>query len=1075
MSTRKTLVAVLVALLACVLQGALCAGVAGADVPGLVGNGYFESEGDSGVAVDNSCYLHQPRLEGGACESFDPSNGDVYAMGFVTDGLRSGLSQKFDASGKVLSLPSPFPTETLNYGAAVNPTNGHLYVASPFGAIDIYASSTGELLSSFSVPRLFTGSTYEALFAEDAQIATNAAGDVYVPVRSENKVLEYSEEGILVETFAGSGAHALNLPTGVAVDSSGDVWVANEGDSRIEELSPTGAFMGEFASEGVRVLALDAHGDVLAILDNSADVCEPVQAPCEHLVEYSSSGAQLADVGAGYFGTIVNLDIKEAGESMVAVDDASGRVYVTDGLKNRVWMFQPPVAPVLGQESAVEVGTYEAKLGTVVSPGGARTSYRFEYLSEAAFQTDKESFSGPEEPVSVPFPEGSAGEGFSARTVWASAKGLAEGTTYHYRVVVTNGVGTAVGPDQTFTTETAAQAACPNEQFRGGFSAALPDCRAYELVSPVNKDTAEPDTPTNPKESPYAGISENYAADDGNRFAFVSFEVMPGSQTSAGLTFLATRGASGWSTEDALPLESYTGDRCDIPKGANDRPKYSTSDAVVRYSADLSKAVIVVNEAVIGNECLAEAVEVAPGEPVDEENLLLRDDEDGTYQLINLTPPGVTPTRPTFVAASADLNAIVFSERAKLTPEALNDAVNLYEWREGVVRLLQFQSPSGTPLAGTVVSISPDGSDVFFSANGNLYVRLNGGERTVQLDEPRGGSGPGGGGSSAAVSADGSQVFFTDNATAGLTKDTVPGSGTNLYSYDVSTGQLSDLTPVSNAEAALTGVSEDGSYVYFTSKGVLSGSEANQFGETAQDGQENLYLEHDGTVTFLMHGAEGHTISANGAFLLANGYLYSAAADRLVPTGVNLSSNSHFFLSNSGQVFFGTSEALLPAATNGLNDVYEFDYESGLHLISTGTSSSPDELLGASQSGNDVFFLTRQQLVPKDSFEESIKVYDARVDGGFPEPAPAPACTTADACRAASAPQPAIYGAPSSQTFAGAGNLAPPPAVLKRAVKSKQCRQGFVKKRGKCIKKEKAKKARKAKKSTRAINDRRGS
>ncbi len=1010
-ATPLTILCALCALLA------LCAGVAQAAAPTLVSNGQFASLGALGVAVEQS-------------------SGDVFVTGFLTEnsegtGLVRGQSGKFTALGEPLSLSSPF-AEGGNYGAAVNPSNGDVYVATAGGELDTYAPTTGELLSSFSVPSFVTA--FSEVFVNTTQIAADSAGDVYVPNVPNNELLKYSPTGTLLETFTGSGAHALKGPNGVAIDSSGDMWVADSGNNRIEEFSPSGAFLAEIKSEGVKTVALDGHGDVLAIVQNGADDCGLITPPCAHLVEYGPGGAQLADLGAGELG-LGDSGISEYAWDQVAVDTTSGRVYVTDGAKNRVLTFQPPVAPVLGQESAVEVGTSEAKLGALVAPGGVEARYRFEY--------DTREYKEREGPhgMSVPFPEGSAGEGFSSRMVWASAGGLEPGTTYHYRAVATNAVGTVVGPDETFTTVTAAQAECPNEQTRGGFSAALPDCRAYELVSPAGKDTAEPDTEDGedrPGHNPLRGFGpgfgvNNFSASDGNRFSYFSSEVLPGAQ-SAGVEFIATRGAGGWSTEDALPLQPYTSQRC----------PWFQQDNVMKYSSDLSKAIIVVNDNTTvpggGNECRAEALEVVSGEPVGEENFLLRDNRDGgSYRLINLTPPGVVPAPLSLRGASADLNVVVFSERAQLTAEAPSGTENLYEWNEGVVHLLQFKSPSGAPLAGTLVSISNDGSEMFFTAGGNLYVRLNGGERTVQLDETRGGSGPGGGGALAAVTADGSQVFFSDNATAGLTSNTEPGSGTNLYSYDVSTGQLRDLTPLSDAEAGLVGISEDGSYVYFSSKGVLSGSEANQFGDTAQNGQENLYLQHGATLTFLTHEA-GSTVSANGAFLLTtSGYLYSAAANRFVSTGVStgiLDHEPYPSLSNNGQVFFQDAAVLLPRDTNGQTNVYEFDYESGLHLISSGTSSSESDLLDASPSGDDVFFLTRQSLLPQASGQEANMIYDARVDGGFPEPALAP-CTTAEACRSAPEPQPSLFGAPSSETFSGAGNLAavpPTPTVKVKAL-----------------------------------------
>ena len=160
---------------------------------------------------------------------------------------------------------------------------------------------------------------------------------------------------------------------------------------------------------------------------------------------------------------------------MLAVNESSGRVYVTDPGKNVVWVYGPPTAPTVGNELAAEVSPSEAKLGALVNPGGIETNYRVEYGTTTEYGN------------TTPFPEGNVGQGVSSRTVWAAAKGLAPGTMYHYRVVATNGLGTVTGPDRTFTTETGQEAVCPNEQLRQGFSAGLPDCRAYELVTPPNK------------------------------------------------------------------------------------------------------------------------------------------------------------------------------------------------------------------------------------------------------------------------------------------------------------------------------------------------------------------------------------------------------------------------------------------------------------------------------------------------------------------------------------------------------------------------------------------------------------
>ena len=260
------------------------ASVAQAEAPRLISAGSFPATLPEGVAVDNS---------GGA------SSGDVYVAA-----LFSANINKFDGSvPPSLLSPSPFGEGAFS-GAAVNPTNGDVYVLTALGqtAIDTYDPNTGVLLSSFEVPP--SGNLAQGQFTI-VQIGVDSAGNVYVPVAPQNEVLEYkpSECPALPEpctlsslkTFTGgSGSGALKGPTGVAVDSAGDLWVADSGDNRIEELNQKDEQITEIKSEGVQdAIALDGHGDVFTIVKNGADFCGSVR------VAVFASGGVRRGGGAG--------------------------------------------------------------------------------------------------------------------------------------------------------------------------------------------------------------------------------------------------------------------------------------------------------------------------------------------------------------------------------------------------------------------------------------------------------------------------------------------------------------------------------------------------------------------------------------------------------------------------------------------------------------------------------------------------------------------------------------------------------------------------------------------------------
>jgi hypothetical protein len=156
-------------------------------------------------------------------------------------------------------------------------------------------------------------------------------------------------------------------------------------------------------------------------------------------------------------------------------------------------------------------------------------------------------------------------------------------------------------------------------------------------------------------------------------------------------------------------------------------------------------------------------------------------------------------------------------------------------------------------------------------------------------------------------------------------------------------------------------------------------------------------------------------------------------------------------------VFFDTSQPLVPQDTNSRQDVYEWESNGAgscrtsagcIYLLSTGTSPSNAGFVGAGASGKDVLFIARAELVPQ-ARDEVAKLYDARVDGGFPETS---LTCSGTGCQGVP-PAPPIFATPSSVTFNGIGNFEAPPAAVKPKSKSVKCKRGSVKKHGKCVRK----------------------
>lgn len=505
---------------------------------------------------------------------------------------------------------------------------------------------------------------------------------------------------------------------------------------------------------------------------------------------------------------------------LVATSECEAGKQCTLRSEDVAFQTSPPVA--FGPVYVDDVSGESAEFGASIDTFGTVSTFRFEYVSEAAYQAGLlaggDGFAGA---GSAPVPDGAlaASEGYV--TVSALAQGLAPGTVYRYRVSARNGGGERHSGVLTLVTESS-----------GPFS--LLDGRAWELVSPPEKHGGL-------LEPVYEGDAIQ-ASVSGNAISYVASR--PTEPSPAGYSndaqVLSVRTGQGWASRDI-----------DLPQNAPSGAPIGIGQQYRLFSEDLSKGVVQP----------AGAFDPAISPEASEQTAFLHDDFaagdptapclEGCFHPLVTGAPGVADVPPgtefgikvgtsepcqagmcgpNFVGATPDLSHIVLNSSVGLT-EVSGDEGGLYEWSSGKLSLVSVL-PNGVPAkfrpspvvfgSGYVGrhAISTDGSRVIWSNGTNLYLRemASEHEQTIEL-----------GGASAVfqdASVDDSHVFFTDERR--LTKDSGAESGKpDLYECDVveEAGELkcvlSDLTPagtgetIQDVQGAVLGVSADGSYVYF--------------------------------------------------------------------------------------------------------------------------------------------------------------------------------------------------------------------------------------------------------------------
>jgi hypothetical protein len=988
--------------------------------------------GPCGLVVDSAGDVYVRNVNLGNVVELNPSSFPV--TGATTYSLDKHLGESAPGAGDgngVLDASNPT-------GVAIDPADGHVFVAesTQVQEYDAAGAAVGLAFGSGSI-------------AQSSGVAVGAGGNVYVSDIGVGQVEVFSA-GALSSTFNASDSPAGNItPSGIGVDpASGHVYVVDLGNGVVDEFDSAGAYQaritafqvpqGAFGLADPSQVAVSSAGEIYLTdgYNSVLDKFGPVQ--------NSTPPTASIDPPGSVTGTTVHLSGAVNPQGLDAkwhfeyVDDAD---YQGSGFANATPIPSPDGdagsgtsgAPVSADPTGLQPNTlYHVRLvaSNNLDPATSSSEQTFTTppvppeatdntplfnltRSSVVLHANLNDFNAQPSDCHFEYGTGSGygrtipcdqsvAAGPSPVAVGAALDGLTPGTTYHYRLDAASVGGSAEAEDATFTTPDPATPTCTNAALRTGPSANLPDCRAYEQVSPVDKNGG----------AVTRNATLTRVAPDGDAATFAS-TVGFGDANAVGLEteYMSTRGDDGWSTHNLYPaLRSLS-----VAKiGAGDLPGY------LRMTPDLTAGVFASPFPLTIDPMVANIPNLYSRSD-------LRTPGAGSYQLMTACPGCSAPIPPypdgftlgkglpEVDGMSADGSHVIFTSRQTLTTNAPGSCLGssignlslcpakLYEWANGAITLAGIlpdgtaaassdagQGTGSSALHATPHTISADGSRVIFTdtsagsgfpdVDGDLYERIDE-SSSVKLNasEKTNGAGPGGtdpGGPRPATywdaSTDAMRVFFT--STESLTNDAPENGDAHLYMYDFNAAVGRHLTYIDGiGNGGVIGASADGHWLYFTSKALRL---------TNQAGDNNGYLDyiyvwHDGQVRLAgsfdaagtdtsnldttppgtFYGFKQSRVSPDGRHLL----FITGAGETVGPTGYRSSGSGELYL------YDATNNALTcascnPSGATPTSDALGVALTPGLTLWGDSSQVSP-----MSADGRYVFFSSRDKLVPEDT------------------------------------------------------------------------------------------------------------